>query len=75
MSAKLAAMARESKERLKKQGDRLEKLEKVVTILQKTVYELEKLERTPSSGPAIPQDVPRPQVLVELELGQDPKGA
>jgi len=75
MSARLAAMARENKDRLKLQGDRLDKLEKTVTLLQKSLYELEKLERTPSSGPAIPQTVPRPRSLVELELGSDPKGA
>ncbi len=68
-------MARENKDRLKLQGDRLDKLEKTVTLLQKSLYELEKLERTPSSGPAIPQTVPRPRSLVELELGSDPKGA
>ena len=75
MSARLTAMVRENKERLKKQGDRLDKLEKTVTLLQKSLYDMEKLERTPSSGPAIPQTVPRPRALVELELGSDPKGA
>lgn len=75
MSAKVATMARMNKELLKQQGVKLDKLEKVVTLLVKSLSALEKGARTPSSGKAVPQAVARPETLVDLELGRDPRGA
>jgi len=74
MSLKIQAIAFENQAAISVIEERLDKLEKNVILLLKSVSAVERQNRTTDTGVTVPQ-VKLPDSLAELEIGKNPKGA